>query len=181
MSFLSKTFKKSKASLGRQACDAAFDGDFDKAFALVAKGADINTSRFVQRDPGNTSGEGNIGHAALRHDNIEALKKALDLGLDVNFHSNFRGPLLEVAIQNGQTEAAKLLIERGAEIQTAPEGRFNALTLAKIHQEAEIVALIEAKLYPERAQPEPSPPPIDTRPVTGKAVKPLKTVQFRKG
>lgn len=177
MRFLSKTFKKSKAALGRDACNAAFDGDFDKAFALVAKGADINTSRFVERDPGNTGGEGNIGHAALRHDNLHALKKALDLGLDVNFHSNFRGPLLEIAIENGQSEAAKLLIARGADVFHAPEGRFPALTLATIHKMQDIAAMIEEILHPTP----PPPPPLDTRPVTGKAVKPLKTVQFRKG
>ena len=183
MSLLSDAFKKSKASLGRDACDAAFQGDFAKAFALINKGGDINISRFIEGGPGGTSGEGNIGHAALRHDNIEALEMALERGLKVNFHSPYRGPMLEVAIENGQTAAAKLLIKHGAEIRTAPDGRFNALTLAKIQKNQELIEFIEDELNPGRAKkPAPVPPPlpaVELQP-TERAIKPLKPVAFKK-
>lgn len=47
----------------------------------LERGANINACRYIG-DPDQDDGEGNIGYSAIKHGNIEALKKALDLGLD---------------------------------------------------------------------------------------------------
>lgn len=147
MTFLKFKFQSTK---NKAAATAAFKGDFDAAFAAVARGADINACRYVG-DPDYDGGEGNIGYAAVKHGNMDALKKALDLGLDPSITSPYRQPLVAFAISNKQEAMASLLVERGADVNSYLIGDFfSPLALARIHGMEALEKQIAATLSPEQ-------------------------------
>jgi hypothetical protein len=143
-----------KGQKNRAAAKAAFTGDFDAAFAMVDRGADINSSYYVG-DPDDGGGEGNIGYSAIRAGNLAALEKALDKGLDVNLQSYYRQPLLVYAIMQKQEEAGKLLINRGADVTGNDylfSDIFSPLTLTRFHQMPEVGRMIEERLSPKQLE-----------------------------
>ncbi|HYD18430.1 MAG TPA: hypothetical protein VEF76_08120 [Patescibacteria group bacterium] len=131
------------------AAKAAYAGEFDKAFALVEKGADINYSRWVDGPGEDGGGIGNIGYAAILRGDVKALEKALDLGLNPDLQSPYRSPLVVFAIMNKQEEAAKLLVNRGADVDSFRlSDFFSPLALTRIYDMPEVGKLIEQKLSP---------------------------------
>lgn len=142
-----------KALDNNAAAKAAFAGEFDKAFALVAKGADINFTRWVDGKDGAEGGVGNIGYAAILRGDTATLEKALDLGLDPDLYSGYRSPLVIFAIMNRQEDAAKLLISRGADVdQFRLQDFLSPLALARIYNMPEVEKMIEAKLSPRQLE-----------------------------
>jgi ankyrin repeat protein len=148
-----KSFKlgfEFQSSKDKAAATAAFNGDFDAAFAAVERGANINSCRFIG-DVDNGGGEGNIGYSAVKHGNMDALKKALELGLDPSLKSPYRQPLVAFAISNKQEAMASLLIEKGADVSSYLIGDFfSPLALARIHGMPELEKQIAATLTPEK-------------------------------
>ena len=150
MGFLSPIFK---ALDNNAAAKAAFAGEFDKAFGLVAKGADINFTRWVDGKDGADGGVGNIGYAAILRGDTATLEKALDLGLNPDLYSGYRHPLVIFAIMNKQEDAAKLLISRGADVdQFRFQDFLSPLALARIYNMPDVAKMIEAKLNPAQLQ-----------------------------
>lgn len=140
---LKKIFDRQKE---KAAMKAAYAGNFDQAFAVLETGGDINASYYVG-DPDEGGGEGNIGYSAVMHGNVEALQKALDKGLNPDLQSPYRAPLVVFAIIHKQEDAARLLIERGADVATYRMYDFlSPLSLAKMLQMDGLAALIETKL-----------------------------------
>lgn len=138
-----------KAIDNNAAAKAAFAGEFDKAFALYAKGADINFTRWVDGKDGAEGGVGNIGYAAILRGDTATLEKALDFGLNPDLYSGYRNPLVIFAITNKQEDAAKLLISRGADVdQFRFQDFLSPLALARIYDMPEVVKAIEDKLSP---------------------------------
>ncbi|MEZ0261354.1 MAG: hypothetical protein ACAH80_10115 [Alphaproteobacteria bacterium] len=147
MAFLKFEFQSTK---NKAAAKAAFAGDFDAAFAAVARGANINSSYYVG-DPDRDGGEGNIGYSAVKHGNLEALKKALELGLNPSIASPYRQPLVAFAISNNQEAMASLLVERGADVSSYLIGDFfSPLSLARIHNMPALEKQIAATLTSEQ-------------------------------
>lgn len=142
-----------KAIDNNAAAKAAFAGEFDKAFALYAKGADINFTRWVNGKDGAEGGVGNIGYAAILRGDTATLEKALDLGLNPDLHSGYRSPLVVFAITNKQEEAAKLLISRGADVdQFRFQDFLSPLALARIYGMPDVEKAIEEKLSPKQLE-----------------------------
>lgn len=136
----------------RAAAKLAFAGDFDGAFAMVERGADINSFYFVG-EGGEGGDEGNIGYSAIRLGNLAALEKALDKGLSPDLQSYYRAPLVVYAIMQKQEEAAKLLINRGADVsEFRLQDFFSPLSLTRIYDMPEVGKMIEAKLSPAQLQ-----------------------------
>lgn len=147
MGLLRWAFKRTNT---KAAAKAAFAGNFEQAFTLIDKGADINASCWIG-DPDDGGGEGNIGYSAIKHGNLKALEQALERGLDPNLQSPYRQPLVIFAIQNKQEDAAKLLVERGADVSSYLLGDFfSPLALTRIYKMPELEALIASKLTPEQ-------------------------------
>ena len=139
-----------KGQKNKAAARAAFAGDFETAFSWIGKGAEINSSAYIG-DPDEDGGEGNIGYAAIKHGNLQALEKALDMGLDPSFQSPYRSPLVIFAIQNKQEDAAKLLIARGADVSSYLLGDFfSPLATARVYNMPDVEALIAQKLTPDQ-------------------------------
>lgn len=142
-----------KAIDNNAAAKAAFAGEFDKAFALYARGADINFTRWVDGKDGDEGGVGNIGYAAILRGDTATLEKALDLGLNPDLHSGYRSPLVAFAIMNKQEEAAKLLISRGADVdQFRFQDFLSPLALARIYGMPDVEKMIVSKLNPAQLQ-----------------------------
>lgn len=142
-----------KGQKNKAAAKAAFAGDFDGAFAMVDRGADINSFYYVgEFDEGGD--EGNIGYSAIRQGNVAALEKALDKGLKVDLQSWYRPPLVVYAIMQKQEEAAKLLIDRGANVTTdyLLSGDLSPLALARIYKMPEVKKMIEERLTQEQLE-----------------------------
>lgn len=149
MGILKEIFDNQKS---KNAMKAAFSGHFDRAFAILETGGDINATRYIG-DPEDGGGEGNIGYAAILHGNREALEKALDKGLYPDLQSPYRSPLVIFAIQNKQEDMAKLLVERGADVASFRFADYlSPLSLAKMYKMDSLAALIEAKLTPEQLE-----------------------------
>ena len=54
---------------------------------------------------------------AAEHNKPQVLKRLLDHGADINFHNNWSGSVLSVAVWEGHAEIVKLLLDRGATIE----------------------------------------------------------------
>lgn len=136
----------------KAAAKAAYNGNFDQAFALLAKGGDINFSRWVEgRHEDDRGAEGNIGYAAVQQGNLQALEKALDNGLDPSLQSRFRAPLVIFAIHQKQEEAALKLVERGADVSSYLFADYlSPLSLAKLMGMNKLTQAIESKLDSEQ-------------------------------
>jgi ankyrin repeat protein len=96
---------------------------------------------------GNTPGD-KLLKAAAKGD-IEAMKKWLDQGADINYQSSGmlsleQTPLMKAA-KNGHLEAVKFLIDKGADISKGNTGKENPITLAAEKDHPEIVLYLIEK------------------------------------
>ena len=66
-------------------------------------------------------------HDAAKRGNIEAVKQHLAAGTDVNEKGEVQETPLYHAVWNDHTEIAKLLISKGANVNTEQSARFNPL------------------------------------------------------
>jgi hypothetical protein len=141
-----------KAQNEKAAAKAAFDGNFEQAFALIDKGLNINFTRWVEgKGFDDRGGEGNIGYAAIKHGNLEALEKALEKGLDPSLQSRYLSPLVVFAIHQKQEEAALTLVERGADLTSYLFAEcLSPLSLAKMYGMNKLTQAIESKLTSEQ-------------------------------
>ncbi len=181
MTFLSNAFAKFQhRNDDAKACKAAFNGDFTTALALIDGGANVNATRWVNGAPGKDGGEGNIGYAAISAGNLKVLEAALDHGLNPDLQSPYRQPLLCFAIQNGQEEAAKLLVKRGADCSDQLFADYlSPLALAKIYKMESLLEVMKETLSPEKlAKAEESVLPWHFDAKTSRAITPVKTRKF---
>ncbi|EAY27141.1 ankyrin repeat domain-containing protein [Microscilla marina] len=96
---------------------------------------------------GNTPGDKLLKAAASG--DIEAVKKCLDQGADINYQSSGilsleQTPLMKAA-KNGHLDAVKFLIEKGANISKGNSGKENPITLAAKKNHSEIVLYLIEK------------------------------------
>jgi ankyrin repeat protein len=85
-------------------------------------------------------------HTAVLTDNIEAVKQHIEAGSDLNVKDPFGGssPLISAAVF-GKTEAAKLLLDAGVDINFQNNDGSTALHTAAFFCRSEIVKLLLAK------------------------------------
>ena len=85
-------------------------------------------------------------HTAVLSDNLDAIKQHIDSGSDLNIKDPFGGssPLISAAVF-GKTEAAKLLIQAGVDINFQNNDGSTALHTAAFFCRPEIVQLLLAK------------------------------------
>ena len=81
---------------------------------------------------------------AVRNGNISRVESLLDRGADVNVRAGYYGwtPLM-VAVYYGHPDIAKLLIERGANVNARDRYGHTPLAFAKHHGKKEIIKLLE--------------------------------------
>ena len=72
----------------------------------------------------------------------ETVKKLIELGIDVNEKSDGMTPLMYAARYN-RTDIIKILVEKGAEINTKNSKGYTAMKFAKQSNAKEAVALLE--------------------------------------
>ena len=101
---------------------------------LIRAGADLN-----YRDKNGLTALAWAAHS------YESAKVLIDAGADVNAKSNIGGtPLLTAAAYPGNTALLRLMLEKGADIQTSVFGS-TALTMAALTGDADSVALLLKK------------------------------------
>lgn len=79
---------------------------------------------------------------AIIKGDIETVKKFIEYGADVNQTANGTTPLMLAARYN-KVEIIKLLLEKGARIETKDERGYNALKYAEISKATDAVALLK--------------------------------------
>ncbi|MFL9844008.1 ankyrin repeat domain-containing protein [Flavobacterium rhizosphaerae] len=80
---------------------------------------------------------------AIAKGDIEAVKKFIEYGVDVNESSNGMTPLM-VAARYNQAEIINLLVENGANLKTTDSNGFSALKYAQLSNAEKAVKTIEA-------------------------------------
>ncbi|KFA71332.1 hypothetical protein S40288_09108 [Stachybotrys chartarum IBT 40288] len=114
---------------------AAYDGTAPIIKMLLQHGASINAS------------EGYPLHAAAANGHTAVVKLLLDNGADANGHTSHcaGGTALQEACNAGNTEAAQVLLERGANPNHGAGELFSPLTAATYHAYGSLVELLLAK------------------------------------
>ena len=79
---------------------------------------------------------------AVINGDLEAVKKMIELGSDVNEKSHGMTPLMFAARHN-RLEIIKLLVKEGANIKARDSKGFNAMKFAKLSNAKEAMALLE--------------------------------------
>lgn len=82
-----------------------------------------------------------LGFAISKGD-IEAVKKFIEYGADVNEVSNGMSPLM-IAARYNKVEIIKLLLSKGANINKKDENGFTALKYAQLSNAAEAIQLLK--------------------------------------
>jgi ankyrin repeat protein len=110
---------------------AVYDGDAEKAAALIAAGADVDAS--------NRYGS-NAMQLAAEVANVEMLTMLLDAGADVDSPSPEGQTALMLVARTGDMDAARLLVEHGAAIDAREQwGGQTALMWASARRHPEMV------------------------------------------
>jgi hypothetical protein len=123
---------------GEELRQAASAGDVAKVKALLDQGVDVNAA--------NQYGGTALTFAA-RRGNAEMVKLLLERGADPNRKDNFYGfPPLLAALRTGETEVAKLLLAKTAEVD------FQTLSVAASRGNGEVVKAIldKGRFTPEQ-------------------------------
>lgn len=111
------------------------------AFANVSLASNVKssfkTSERVESYETNTP----LGFAISKED-IEAVKKFIEYGADVNEVSNGMSPLM-IAARYNKVEIIKLLLSKGANINKKDENGFTALKYAQLSNAAEAIQLLK--------------------------------------
>ena len=126
--------------LGGELFRAAHGGDLEYAKDLIAQGADPN-------------GCDSFGMSALamacQNNYTDIINYLLELGADVNAHSKGkpidRTALMAACSNDGHPAIVRLLVERGAEVNTKGERGFTALHWAAMHGDVESVKYLLSK------------------------------------
>ncbi|MHC4643268.1 MAG: ankyrin repeat domain-containing protein, partial [Planctomycetota bacterium] len=101
--------------------------------------------------------------AAAKDGNIEAVRKHISTGKDINIRSKSGATLLIAASVGGQTEIARLLIEKGADVNLREDGGGStALLAAAFFGHTEIVEILIDKGADVNARNLSSETPLDT-------------------
>ncbi len=79
---------------------------------------------------------------AIIKGDLDAVKKMIELGNDVNEKSHGMTPLMYAARHN-RIEIIKLLVKEGANVKTRDSKGFNAMKFAKLSNAKEAIALLE--------------------------------------
>ena len=89
-------------------------------FTAVARGDVARVKALVREDKTLLKAEAGVESPlvwAAGHNKPEVLKWLLDQGADINFHNDWDGSVLSVAVWKGHTEIVKILLDRGANIE----------------------------------------------------------------
>jgi ankyrin repeat protein len=138
---------------------AVFWGNKEIVKLLIAKGADVNAKNstgstpldYAKRHPeiadllrknGGKSGAEDSIHLASKLGNIEAVKKHLDSGTDVNAMDNRGRTPLRNAAEYGHKEIAELLIAKGADVNARKMNGWTPLDNAIKRKHPEIADLL---------------------------------------
>ena len=78
-------------------------------------------------------------HEAAKAGNIEAVMKAIEVGLDINDVDNAGETALEIATIEGHIDIIVLLIDKGADVNFKNSSGFTALHTAAFFRHKEIV------------------------------------------
>lgn len=81
-------------------------------------------------------------NAAIAKGDVEAVKKFIEYGADVNDKSNGMSPLMLAARYN-KVEIIKILLANGANLKTKDERGFNALKHAELSNATEAIQLLK--------------------------------------
>lgn len=80
------------------------------------------------------------------HEPLEKIKSLLDTGIDPNYSPNYKISFLTMALQVGNLEAAKLLIERGANVNWVNRNGVKPISFVPLNQGKLSVDLINLLL-----------------------------------
>jgi uncharacterized protein len=80
---------------------------------------------------------------AVKDDDIEAIKKAIEEGADVNTKNEYGNPLLSVAVWNVNTKLVKLLLENKVNVNATDEDGDRPLHYAAEFKNPEIANLLK--------------------------------------
>jgi ankyrin repeat protein len=116
---------------------AASNGQLEMAKELVRRGLDVNARGSIA--------DGNALNDAASEGHYEMVKYLLTAGSEMDVSEPERNPLFG-AIQSGNLEIGKLLIERGIDTKVSYTGEsmknMDALAFAKEHEHKEFVKLL---------------------------------------
>ena len=84
-------------------------------------------------------------HEAAKAGNIEAVMKAIEVGLDINDVDNAGETALEIATIEGHIDIVVLLIDKGADVNFKNSSGFTALHTAAFFRHKEIVEIFIQK------------------------------------
>ena len=84
-------------------------------------------------------------HEAAKAGNIEAVMKAIEVGLDINDVDNAGETALEIATIEGRIDIVVLLIDKGADVNFKNSSGFTALHTAAFFRHKEIVEIFIQK------------------------------------
>jgi membrane protease YdiL (CAAX protease family) len=124
-----------KSNLNDQFIQAVKDGQLDKVKALLAKGANVNTSDKDGLTP--------LMHAADQG-NMEAAKVLIEKGGYVDAKSQEGATALMFAVQSGHLDMVKLLLANGADVNEEQKCPRTALQLAEQQDQSKIVELLKS-------------------------------------
>lgn len=111
------------------------------AFSNVAIASNIETAPAFELVREYNNGNTPLCNAICKGD-VEAVKKFIEYGANVNEKSNGRTPLMLAARYNN-TEIIKLLLEKGASLSTKDEKGLTALKYAEASNAKEAVELLK--------------------------------------
>jgi ankyrin repeat protein len=130
-----------EAPMGQTALmHAAENGHFDVASVLLNAGANASAKDTAVPTFSEVAHGHQPLHYAMRSKNVAIAKMLLDAGADPNALSSHLEPPLNVAIQQGNLEAVKLLLARGAklDLHVKDKGFFPPLCAAASAKQLEI-------------------------------------------
>lgn len=117
---------------------AAYVGDLKTIEYLLSKGSKIDGAQIFPNSP---------IYFAIYKGHISVVKKFLDLGIDPNYAWPNRdgGTLLITAVQYEHLEIAKLLVQRGADVNFCGNGDFSPLYRSIIYDRFSIFKFLLSK------------------------------------
>lgn len=160
---------------------AAHFGLTENARALVAKGANVNaqdnigwtalmsaatkgraaTVRFLLEKGANVNIKDSSGWTALMSAagsrNLETVKALLESGADVNAKDKMGWTSLMGASDTGQVDTVRALLRTGADRNALGNDGSSALSLARVHNYTEVIAMLEGPTGPPQNKKQESP------------------------
>lgn len=119
------------------------DSSTDMLKTLIDNGADLN---FRLKDRKTTLNNANALHAAAAHNNLDAVKLLLSLGLDINSKTSFNVTPLNYAITRPvvSLDLVRYLLKNGADITIKDINGRNALEVAReVNPKSAVITLLD--------------------------------------